>query len=162
MATAMYPLFGDFFQFGYVTNDIERAIATFRETAGIQQFKLMRDMAPGQPMNTHIALAYAGNLMIELIEPLGAFPMYTDLLPSSGEFVVRHHHMGYRVADERRWRQLQAAVAQLGLNVSAGGEIPDLLSYAYIDTRHLYGHYQEYIFTTAAGESAFFGDVPRF
>lgn len=160
MSAKNHPLFANFFQLGYATSDLDRAMAALRETHGIAGFKVMRD-AGSPELNVHIALAYAGDLMIELIEPCGGNDgFYRDLLPP-GEFAIRHHHMGYRIHDEGQWQSLQETVAQRGYAIPVSGDVPGLLRYAYVDNRRELGHYQEYVFTSAAGEAAFFGDVPR-
>lgn len=98
--------------------------------------------------------------VVDLIEPCGGNLFYRDLLPRD-EFAIRHHHMGYRVHDEQQWERLQQTIERQHFATPMAGKVPDLLWYAYVDNRSQLGHYQEYIFTTAAGEAAFFGDVPR-
>lgn len=160
MPAADYPLFSNFFQLGYATSNLDRAMDVLRESHGIRAFKVMRE-AGSPEMNVHIALAYVGDLMIEVIEPCGGSDaFYRDLLPP-GEFAIRHHHMGYRVRDEQQWQSLQETVARRGYAIPVSGDLPGLLRYAYVDNRRELGHYQEYVFTTAEGEAAFFGDIPR-
>lgn len=160
MITTDYPLFKNFFQLGYATSDLDQAMTALRESHGIDKFKVMRD-AGTKEMNTHIALAYVGDLMIELIEPCGGNDgFYRDLLPAD-EFAIRHHHMGYHVEDEAQWQGLQATIAKHNFTKVVSGDVPGLLRFAYIDNRKQIGHYLEYILTTPAGSAAFFGDVPR-
>jgi hypothetical protein len=161
MSSASYPLFANFFQLGYATSDLDRAMLALRESHGVNAFKVMRDVDGSGDMKVHIALACVGDLMIELIEPCGGDDsFYRDLLPP-GEFAIRHHHMGYRVHGESHWQSLQDTIKRNGYAIATSGDVPGLLRFAYVDNRKELGHYQEYILTTEAGAAAFFGDVPR-
>jgi hypothetical protein len=153
-----HPLFSNFFQLGYVTSDLDRGMDSLRESHGVRAFKIMRD-AGNADMKIHIALALVGELMIELIEPAGGNDaFYRDLLPEG--FAIRLHHLGYRVRDDAQWDRLQETLARRGYRLPVAGGMAGLLRFAYVDNRSELGHYQEYIYTTAAGEQALFGDIP--
>src|SRR4030095_7973018 len=95
---------GGLFQLGYVSADIERAIALYRDRYGVREFLRINSRALSPP-DAHapfldLALAYTGDLMIELIQPDACDPgIYGDALRSDGRLSL--HHLGYMVEPDR-------------------------------------------------------------
>src|SRR5579859_7915603 len=98
------PINPAFVQLGYVTNDLDRAQAWFRETAGVADF-LIWSKAPvhmqlyGKPATAEINLGFAwkAGTMIELIMPVsGAVDVYMPGIEGP-EFGLKLHHIGYGV-----------------------------------------------------------------
>lgn len=101
----MSRLFGELFQLGHVVPAVDAAMEAWR-AAGIEDWTVVRDFPVlqwhyhGEPVRLPIdvALAWSGNVQIELIAQLDATPsMYR-------EFLLRHpegglQHYGYRPAD---------------------------------------------------------------
>lgn len=155
-------LFQQHFQIAYVVRDIEAATRRFAREFGIVRWDVM-DMAallgPGHGTR-FIGNAYAGEVMIELIEPDPAGEsLYRDWIPDATDG-VRLHHLGFLVRSDADFR---AAVAQLeaaGYPTAHSGSFGDNLDYHYADTTALLGHYYELIHLKPAGEQ-FFARIPR-
>ena len=155
----MQNFFKGFFQFGYVTRDVEAAVAAFRSKFGSVEF-MVNDPAAidGQPAPTRrIALAWIDDVMTEIIEP---DPMqktiYDDHLPSVPG-PVRLHHFGYLIDDHQAMLDRLRA---MGYDVPMAGSVAGVLDYSYADTRCDLGVWSEFIRLDEGGK-AFFGDVPH-
>jgi hypothetical protein len=152
--SAMLPL-GGLYQLGFVTRDLDAAMALLGDRYGIARFRRRRVNAW---MET--AHAYAGTTMIELIA-VGddAPPLYRDHV--SADDTARLHHLGHRIADVAGWEKLETALAESGLAVPMKGAAMDgHLRYAYVETRADLGIYTEYVWLTGPAE-AIYDDVPR-
>jgi hypothetical protein len=135
------------YQHGYVTTDVERAVAQFGREMGVTRFLVsdwtLTPTSPRGPMTIkcRIAFAFVNDLMIELIEPLsGDEGIYTSVLPDSG-FGVVLHHFAYLVDDAVDWASFRDRVDAGALLFEASGA----LSYLYVDTRDQLGHHLEYM-----------------
>lgn len=149
-----------FFQRAYVTNDLERAITDFGNTYGVHNFLQMRDIPFVETGTTiHIALAYVGADMIELIQPVGDVPLYSCLLPNQG-YALRFHHCGHLLSSEEDWTAMTAEVARQGLAIPLQGDSGGMFRYLYADTRERFGHFLEFIYCTPEG-TKFFTQVPQ-
>ncbi len=152
---------GDYYQYAYVTNDIDRAIDALRKTHGMGPFQELRDMhlpvGPDREAVGHFALAFKGALQFELIQPLaGEVDFYRELLPSK-DFIIAFHHLGKYVASKADYDATLAAAREtwsLPIDYTAFGGF-----YAYVDARPLYGHYLEYI---CFPDSDHLSAVPRY
>jgi hypothetical protein len=146
------------FQMAYVTNDIERAGALFRERLGIREFRTIEGATPD---GGHIRsdLAWVGTLMYELVEAHGEDGrVFSDRLPETDSFAIRHHHLGYLIHDEREWQGIAAGAERAGWPALV--RAPNALVQAcFVDAPEL-GHYLEYLHATPAGLD-FFAGVPR-
>lgn len=154
-----YPVF----QTAYVTADLDGAVEAFRDTHGIDAFLINRGVeieTVSGAAHCHFALAFLGDLQIELIEPAGgADAIYRDAIcPSS---VTIFHHLGFLVPDEAAWRETLRELEATGRPIPVRGGFGGLMHYAYLDRRDLLGHYLEYMFAPPAGASLF-ANVPRF
>src|SRR5271156_5919403 len=83
-------------QHAYVTSDFDEALRIFDETYGISRFLELRDYsletAPGRAAILHIALAYAGPMQIEVMQPLsGDDETWRRVLTKGGFELVFHH-----------------------------------------------------------------------
>ena len=151
--------FKGFFQFGYVTRDVEAAVAAFRDRFGAVEFMVNDPLAiDGRPAPTRrIALAWIDNVMTEIIEP---DPMqktiYDDHLPPVAG-PIRLHHFGYLIDDHQA---MLDRLGDMGYDVSMAGSMPGALDYIYADTRRDLGVWSEFIRLDEGGK-AFFGAVPR-
>jgi hypothetical protein len=158
-----FPLFGGFFQRGYITRDLDEAMKRLADGYGVHRFHEIRDLSgPGREhfMSRHIALAYIGNTMIELIEPnLDVRTIYAEHLPEPGK-VARLHHLGFLVDDDTAFQALEARLATLELPVAAAGDYGAVLKYLYADARPELGHYLEYIRLGDEGRELF-AAIPR-
>lgn len=148
------------FQNAYVARDIDAAARMFAERHGIGAFQYMRDIPFGPGASIHIALAWAGEVMVELIQPDGDAPnLYSTHLPLDGQ-LLRLHHLGHLIDLRDEWDEVVGRAERSGMPVAMRGNSHGL-NYLYLDARADTGHYLEYIHldTEAAG---FFSQVPRY
>jgi Glyoxalase/Bleomycin resistance protein/Dioxygenase superfamily len=144
-----------FSQTAYVTNDMERALALFRDHYGVPSFYVFANDAPGlvqsDSARLKIALAIVGGVEIELIEPIGdTAPLFGALLPSDGSFIFRFHHVAYRIeGDLADFRAHMASIDSDLHPVIWHGAMGDVMRYAYTDERAFLGHYVEHVWMDA-------------
>jgi hypothetical protein len=153
-------LFGGFFQLGYVTRNLDRAIESYKARFGHTDFLTFpTPESPGVPPvpMSRIALAYIDSVMIELIEVKPEITsIYSDVLPMTQEDIALHH-LGFLIPDhEAMLKMLEAG----GHAVKWAGTSGETMDYIYADTRKELGTYAEFIHLYPAGE-AFFASVPR-
>lgn len=145
-------LLANVWQLGYVTTDLERAVAQLTDrhglehvvrvpSAGAQFFKA------GQPapFEAKFAMGARGGLVVELIEPVaGEVGFYRDALPADGSFAVRLHHLAMFIpTGEQEWERLGGVLADAGLQVDYTFLIPGRVRAGYVDTRAELGHFIE-------------------
>ncbi|TXC70242.1 hypothetical protein FSB78_04230 [Sphingomonas ginsenosidivorax] len=140
-------LTGRHYQNAYVTRDVDKAVAAFRENAEIRKLievevpvQLWTPEGEGQGVQK-LAFVWIGDLQVELIQP-GAgdvLALYRDALPEGDE--VKFHHICQLVDD---WEAFMAKVDQEKFPVVLRGGTPGMLEFCYLDTRDWLGHYTEY------------------
>lgn len=142
-------------QIAYVTNDLDRALAVWRDEFGVPAFHIFTNDMPGLESShaypLKIALAHVGGTEIELIEPLlGNAPLHAEPLPRDGSFAMCFHHVAMRIegtlADFERH---MASLDPVRHPVVWTGAFADLMRYAYTDERHTLGHYVEHVWFDA-------------
>lgn len=149
------------FQLAYVTNDVDRAAALFRERYGTGAFQIMRDVPDGDT-SLVLGLGYAGRTNIELIAPaVGGRALYVDWIADASDFVVRFHHVGLLIEDDAGWGAMRAAIVANGSPIAMEGSMPGAVDYLYADTVSELGHYLEYVRLHEGGR-AMFSSVPGF
>jgi hypothetical protein len=158
----MLPLSG-FFQVGYVTNDLDRALEVYAKSFGAPNF-LTFDTAKANPRGRHpsrVGLAWIGSTQIELIEPRDAdHPLYGEALPKDG-FGINVHHHGYNLYGEAEWKSVMDELARQEIRIASHTVVDDVLELVYADTRKQLGHYSEYIWRQPKGWKFMIEDVPR-
>lgn len=164
MTHAMSIDFYNFFQLGFVCADIAAGAETLKRMYGVPEFWMgprgTVHSADG-PMEVDGAVAFVGNVQIELLAPAGrADAVYRDFVPPEPGG-VRLHHCCHLIDSQQRWEQLLTSVAASGLATPIRGQYLDLAHYLYIDTRATLGHYTEFLYQTEAGRDLF-KDVPRY
>jgi catechol 2,3-dioxygenase-like lactoylglutathione lyase family enzyme len=147
--------FDRFFQLGYVTRDLEAAIASYKARFGRTDFLRLPIAKPadgsGDGVNG-IAIGYAGPVMIEIIEVNpGAPSIFRDALGGAAQD-LRLHHLGYLVDDHQA---TLARLAELKLEVPMSGSSGDALDFCYADTREQRGHFSEFIRLGEQGRALF-------
>lgn len=140
---------GIHYQNGYITRDIEKAIARFRERSGVEDVTSFEVTVPvttpkGSGFGTYkLAFIWINNLQYELIQPVsGMVDVYTEQLPEDDG--VRFHHTCMRIDD---WGDFRRRVDKRGYRVVLEGG-SDQLNYVYLDARDYVGHYLEYVWAT--------------
>lgn len=149
-----------FFQVGYVCDDLDRAIASFGPAQGAPFLVLDVAALGGDADNPirRIALAYLGDINIELIE---IDPERDSIfrIALSGDASQGFHHFGYLVDDSADWAAIVETVEREGTGAMSG-EVEGTLRYLYADRRADLGHFVEYVKLDEGGR-ALFANVPR-
>ena len=146
-------------QIAYVVRDIQAGQRFFIEHIGIPRFYLMEDVRfanqtyRGQECDSslHIAMAYAGEIQIELVESLSGQNIYQEFLEGKGEGL---HHLGFLIDDyERAVRDFTAN----GYPVIQSGRVrrDRGTRFAYFDTEAAIGSLMEIIAPDEAGWQLF-------
>lgn len=155
----MRHFFSGFFQLGYVTRDLEKALATYKERFGPVEFMINEPgLVGGVPSPTRrIGLAWIDDILTEIIEPdPGQQTIYDCVRPAiAGPIAL--HHFGYLIDDHEGMLQRLDA---MGYEVPLFGSVPGALDYSYADTRAELGHFCEFIRLDEGGR-ALFDSVPR-
>jgi len=145
------PLLGALFQRAYVTTDLDRAKKVFAERYGVDAFvpfpNVRSHHLDGAESDLNVALSYAGDTMIELIEPAGGDDaLWRDHLSWDG-FQIRFHHNGFLLDSEEELLRIGASPRYNGprrllQGTSAG------VRFLYLDSLQELGHYLEYVLPT--------------
>ncbi len=155
MAQSFLPM-GGFYQFGYVTRDLDAAVVTLAEQFGVTRYRRKRSSEWMEAVH-----AWVGDSQIEVLQlGPGAPDMYHDYVPeAAGE--LRLQHLGRRVETLEDWRALEQAIAKGGFDTPMNASAMDgQLRAIYVDTRRLLGIYSEYVYF--AGDALrIYDDVPR-
>lgn len=151
-----FTLFQRHYQLGYVVRDIEAAKAVMASRYGIARWEMTGNVT----MAEHIAKAYAGDIMIELLQPWSdRQSIYDGYLPDAVDD-MRLHHMGYFAESMEEFQAALTLFEGMGAAIPAQGGRPDVLEYFYADTRSSLGHYCEFLCLLDAGKG-FYAGVPR-
>jgi hypothetical protein len=148
---SLADLLANVWQLGYVTSDLDQAMAFMSERFGLEHcVKLPAGgtfLAGGEPaeFDAKFAMGASGGLIVELIEPVaGDVDFYTALLPDDGAFAVRLHHIATFIeTGDAEWERLGALLAASGLKVDYTLLIPDRVRAGYVDTTAELGHWLE-------------------
>jgi catechol 2,3-dioxygenase-like lactoylglutathione lyase family enzyme len=144
-----------FCQVAWVVKDLAKAEAFFTQLMGVKQFVHVDSLAQdnegtylGQPGDwvIRIALAYASDTQIELIQPLSGNSIFADDLARQGDAV---QHVAYWI-DESEYEAAAHHLAASGYPLIQGfkGRIDRV---GYFDTRAAIGVVTEIIGSTPAG-----------
>jgi hypothetical protein len=146
------------FQTAYTTNDIERALALFRDRYRIPAFHTIESELPAGG-SLRVDLAWVGGMMIELQRASGpGSELFNGVLPPGGDFAVRMHHLGYLIHDADEYAGVEAEAARAGWRVPFRNKVEGFLSWCFVEAPEL-GHYLEYIFPEPDG-AAFLAGLP--
>jgi hypothetical protein len=132
------------FQTAYVTTDLDQAAAMLGEMYGIKEFYVTRDFPFPMGGFLDTAMAWAGNVNIEIVQGRGnRNSIFERGLPESG-FALKHHHFGYVIPDQASWDSLVQTIEKEKRDIVFSGSLPEGLDWIYIDAPEL-GHYLEYV-----------------
>lgn len=141
-------LTGRHYQNAYVTRNIDKAVAAFKENAEIRKLieievpvQLWTPQGEGKGVQK-LAFIWVEDMQCELIQPGegDVLALYRDALPDDDRLVF--HHICQRVDD---WDAFMAKVDTDKFPVVLRGGTPGLLEFLYLDTRKWLGHYTEYV-----------------
>lgn len=140
-------LSGRHYQNAYVTRNVDKAVAQFKQHADIRTLmeievpvQLWTPQGEGKGVQK-LAFIWVGDLQIELIEPIegDVLALYRDALPPDDR--ISFHHICQRIDD---WDAFMAEVDKHPFPIVLKGGTPGMLQFAYLDTRAWLGHYTEY------------------
>ena len=131
--------FGDIRQLGYVVADIDQAINAWTTQLAVAPWTVFRNVtlhceylgSPSQPI-IDVAMAYRGEMQIELIQQKNDVPSPYRAMIESGRYGL--HHTAYLSADIHG--DIQRAQAQ-GLESVCDINMPDGARYAYMQSPDL-------------------------
>lgn len=133
-------------QFAYVTTDIDRALTAFAAIGAARFTAAAESEIPVGDERTarfKVALAYVGDIQLEVIEPIdGADEVYRSLFSDDG-YQLRFHHVAYWPDTQEQFHALKASAHHAGFDPVLEGSGP-FGSYFYIDARETLGHFVEY------------------
>ena len=155
----MNNFFSGFFQFGYVTRDLDAACAALRRKFGEVEFLINEPLPINgvSPPTRRIALTWIDDVMTEIIEPdFAQKTIYDHAIPET-EGPIRLHHFGLLIDD---YQATLKRMADMGYSVPLAGSMPGALDYIYADTREDLGVFSEFIRLDEGGRQ-FFDAVPR-
>jgi len=141
-------LTGRHYQNAYVTRNVDKAVAAFKENAEIRKLieievpvQLWTPQGEGKGVQK-LAFIWVEDMQCELIQPGegDVLALYRDALPADDRLVF--HHICQRVDD---WDDFMARVDTEKFPIVLRGGTPGLLEFAYLDTRAWLGHYTEYV-----------------
>lgn len=146
-----------YYQNGYVTHDIDRAMELTGPAFGLGPFSafdidmVLRTPAGDKPSRIRVATAWAGGLQVELIQPVsGYIDPYLGALPTDRDDAVpRLHHVAVR-RDDLAAMRAEALGLGLPLAFESGGAGIDCV---FIDARGRLGHFLEFVTATENGWS---------
>ena len=151
------PLRAEHFQVAYATNDIERAMAIFRDRFGIGEFRQLKGrMLKGGDI--HIELAWVGGTMYELLTASGPGAETFMMNIPEDTFTIRHHHLGFLIHDDAEWNALLADIERNGWRILSQNDNTGFMRTLIVEIPEL-GHCLEYLYPEPAG-LAFFENVP--
>jgi hypothetical protein len=139
---------GRHYQNAYVTRNVDKAVAAFKERADIRAlYEIEVGVEVWTPQGSGVgvqklAFVWVEDLNYELIEPKegDVLALYRDALPADDRLAF--HHVCHVVDD---WEASWARIAAQRYPVVLKGGTPGMLQFAYLDTREWLGHYTEYV-----------------
>lgn len=127
-------------QVGLAVNDLADAMDRYGSILGVEPWSVLRFEPPaltdrtyyGEPgdFTMDLAIAHAGETMIELIEPTGGENVYSDFLEEHGEGL---HHVAYLSWDEDEALEVIDKFEAAGMPVIQSGTFHDS-KFWYLDT----------------------------
>jgi len=134
----------ELFQVGIVVHDLEKSMKQYQSLLGIDKWEVMEIDSSTIPMTYRgkpaelsfkAAFCMLGSLMLELIEPVKGNGTYRDFLNDHGEGI---HHLGHIRVDDLN--EAVQALEKAGFPCIETGDVPDSLSWAYVDTTAALGY----------------------
>lgn len=165
------PAFGSFNQLGWVTSDMDRSLADFRDVYGIPSF-LVADQTfdavvggiPGR-MQMRIAFARVDDVELEVIQPIGGGidAIYRDALPADGSYATVFHHVRVKVSGTREdWERYLEALPPGRPICYRQADRSQGVRFVYTDDRAFLGHYVEHVWCSPEADQAMTAAIPHF
>ena len=159
-------LFAGFYQNGYVTNDIDRAIEVFASHYGVARFAVTRarpiELDGGVMLHLDMAMGFVGPVQYEILQPAGgADGVYRRALEGGGEaFKLRFHHHAYLVESPEDLLARRRSLEACGHSIVLSGGRPGANQFFYADATVTLGYHLEYLYISPE-RMAVHADMPR-
>ena len=150
-------LFRQHFQIAYVVRDMHSAIARFRDSFAIPQWHIMDRIKANGPASEvrYLAMAYAKDVMIELIEANEARDSIYAHWIKDAAAGMRLHHLGFLAHSETEWSDAVEALKANGIPIAQSNTQGEFANFLYADTVSDLGHFCEYIYLKPVGLKLF-------
>ncbi len=141
-----------FDQLAYVTTDVERATALFRDDYGVADFQVGEQEVHGEEngrpctIRMKVAQAMMNGGELEIIEDRGSdTDLFRQGLPIDGSFAVKVHHVQFQITGTHDdWLSYMDEMQQ-SQPPRLCGAVGDDLRFAFVDRMELLGHNLEYV-----------------
>lgn len=141
------------FQLAYVTRDLAAAQAMFEQTHGISGFTpipahgLALHIPAGATVSLDVAVAWSGQWMIELIQPISGMTDVHEAPLTKSDLAVFHHVAAIIPGDRSDWDSFRATLDDSRIAIEGGRE---QMRFVYLDERDTLGHHVEYVWMSGA------------
>lgn len=153
-------------QVAFVVKDLDAAQRFFNEKMGAPRFCVIDDFGlkatdttyRGRPIkhNFKLALAYGGDVQIELIEHISGETCYKEFLDRRGEGL---HHLGFFLQDQGQYDNALSELKAAGYPLLMSGVFGDT-NYTYFDTEAAIGSIMEIVHLGPDGQK-FMDEIKR-
>jgi catechol 2,3-dioxygenase-like lactoylglutathione lyase family enzyme len=126
-------------QIAWVTRDIEATEQALTQLMGAKKWTRMLDIhfAPdtctlrGEPADflAHVSFSYAGDMQLELIQPVSGTSVYSEFLDDSGPGL---HHVAVAAPDQETFAAMLEDAKVNGVPVLSEGVMPGGMQFAYV------------------------------
>lgn len=136
------------YQLGIVVPDIRKGMAFFKDKLGVPEFLFIEKpelqdetyLGKPAPLRLHLAFGWAGEMQIELIQPIAGVSTYSKFLEHNPKGGI--HHYGIEVPDHAQGvKEMEAA----GFTLVQGGRHNETW-FAYFDTTGVIGALTEIVY----------------
>lgn len=154
-------------QIGHVTRSLDAAMEEFQRVYGFTDYLQMRNHSVithgDQRAQMHVALAWLGDVMVELIEPIGGDDaIYREPLERTDRLVVQHH-LGVFLETPAQYDHQIGKLSAAGIRFPIEASLEQTRGkcrVCYADLRATLGYYIEYINFSAEGRQ-WLDAIPR-
>lgn len=165
------PALGNIMQVAWVTPDLERSMAQFRELYRVPEFLVLESAFAADvwgergEMQLRIALANVDAIQLELIQPVGGGidRIYRDVLPADGSHANVFHHVCVEIeGSEADWDAYMATLRGPEREPVYVGHLGTGTQFCYTDERASIGMYVEHIRFDPATKAQMAAAVPTY
>lgn len=164
------PRLANIMQLAWITPDLDRSLAQFRQRYRVPEFFVMEAKFPAEvfgrkgDMNLRIALANVDDMQLELIQPIGGGVnfLYSDVLPKDGSHANVFHHVCVKVHGTLEdWDKHVAGLAP-DMPIAYTGDLGPEARVVYTDQRDTLGIYVEHVWFSEATTANMAAAVPTY
>ena len=155
--------FSGFYHLGYVTNDLDRALASFGSQYGTARFSEIGQRSfklDGiAQVELRVAMCFVDRTQLEIIQPLGGEDgVYRRALAGTG-YQLRFHHTCFKVESIATLEEKRRSLVASGHKIVLSGGDHENASYFYADATDGLGHHLEYLYLSPS-RAAFHAALP--